>query len=73
MVWWENETSYFLPTPTQEPPDLVLERNWDESGLECIVKKISSLDLKMQLVEGFDPSASSLLFYKDHFLQSKEE
>lgn len=27
----------------------------------------------MQLVEGFDSSASALLFYKDHFLQSKEE
>lgn len=83
-VYWEwtwllsngmmGKWDFFFSSHTHtEPADLVLERNWDKSGLECIVKKISSLDLKMQLVEGFDPSASALLFYKDHFLQSKEE
>lgn len=64
---------FFSSHAHTEPADLGLERNLDGSELKYIVGKIQSLDFKMQLVEGFDPSASALLFYKDHFLQSKEE
>lgn len=62
---------FFSSHAYTEPADLGLERTWVGSELKCVVGKISSLDLQMQLVEGFDPSASALLFYQDHFFSEQ--